>query len=141
MLHDAIGQAKGFDSSSIALLLSLVCAICIWQFLSATVANFLLHSGFRQIKRCSRVMSSFGLTLFKLMFGHVNDGFLIHSSAAATVPNILLHLFGVGASSSFVELDDLRQPSEGPIGTVYWLIRSFYMLTSRALSASIVIVS
>ena len=57
------------------------------------------------------------MTLFKLGFGHVNDGFLTHSSAAATVPNIPRHLFGVGALGSFVKLDDLLQPSEGPIGT------------------------
>ena len=88
MLHDAIGQAKGFDSFSILLLLSLVCAICMWQFPSATVANFLFHPGFRQVKQCSHGLDSFDLTLFKLIFGHVDDGFLSIFSAAATVPNI-----------------------------------------------------
>ena len=127
MLHDAIGQAKGRDSSSIVLLLSLVCAVCMWLFLFATVANFLIHSGFRQVKPSSHLMSSLGLTLTKLVSDHVNGGFLIHSSTFQIFP---LHLFGVGAPSSFVELDNLRQPSKGPICRVFWLIRSFYMLAS-----------
>ena len=88
MLHNAMGHVKGFDSSSIELLLSIACAICMWQLLSVTVANFLLHSAFRQVKPCSRVLSSLGLTLSKLVISHVSDGFLIHSSAAATVLNI-----------------------------------------------------
>ena len=133
MIQGVIGQAKGFDSSSILFLLSLVCEICIWQFLSATVANFLLHSGFRQVKSHSCVLSSLSLTLSKLIFGYVNDGFLVHSSAAGTV------LIISAASSFFVELGKLQQSSEGPFGTVFCLTTSFYILTSRALSASIVI--
>ena len=89
MLHDAIRQVKGFGSSSRALLLSIVCEISIWYFLSVTVANFLLDSGCRQVKRCSRGLSSFGLTLFKLIFCHVNDGFLIHSSAEKPAPSVV----------------------------------------------------
>ena len=73
MIYDAMGQGKGFDPSSIALLLSIVCAMWMWQFLSATVANFLLHSGFRQVMLRSRVLSSLGLTLPKLIFDHVDD--------------------------------------------------------------------
>ena len=88
MLHDAIGQAKGFDLSSIVLLLSIECAIRIWQFISATVANFLLPSGFGQVTLRSRELNRLGLTLPSLVFDHVGDGFLIHSSAATTVPNI-----------------------------------------------------
>ena len=98
------------------------------------MANFLLHSGFRQVKPRSRVLSGLGFLLPKLIFGHVDYGFLNHSSAADTFPNIY------AASSSFVELDNLCQPSEGPVGTVFWLIRSFYKLTFRGLSASIVLV-
>ena len=88
MLHDVIGDAKGFDSSSIGLSLSILYAICMWQFLSVTAANFLLHSGFRQVKSRSRVLSSLGFSLPKLIFGHADYGFLIHSFAAANVPNI-----------------------------------------------------
>ena len=65
-----------------------MCVICMWHFLSVTVENFLLHSGFRQVKTRSRVMSSLGLTVPKLVFVHVNDELLIHSSAASAIPNI-----------------------------------------------------
>ena len=62
-----IAQAKGCDSSSMVLLFSLVCAICKGLFLFATVANFLLHSGFRQFEPSSRVVNSTldSLTLIK----------------------------------------------------------------------------
>ena len=56
--------------------------------LFATVTNFLLHSGFRQVKPRSRVLSSLGLTLPKFAFANGDDGFLIHSSVNATVSNI-----------------------------------------------------
>ena len=59
-----------------------------WQFLSITVNNFLLHSGFRQVKPHLRFLSSLGFTFPKLVSGHVDGGFLIHSSDAATIPNI-----------------------------------------------------
>ena len=52
------------------------------------VASFLLHSELRQVTQCSLVLSSLGLTLLKFDFGQFDDVFLIHSSAAATVPNI-----------------------------------------------------
>ena len=58
MLHDAIGHVKDFDSSPIDLLLSIACAICMWQLLSVTMANFLLHSAFRLVKPCSSVLRS-----------------------------------------------------------------------------------
>ena len=55
---------------------------------SCSGVNFLLHFGFMQVKPLSRVLISLELTLPKLVFGHVDDGFLNHSSAAATVSNI-----------------------------------------------------
>ena len=52
------------------------------------VANFLLHSWLRQVAAHSRELRRSGLSFPKLVLGHVDDGFLIHSSAGATVPNI-----------------------------------------------------
>ena len=53
----------------------------------------------------------------------------------------LLYLLEVGAFSYFDEQGDLRQPPEGPIGTVFWLTPSFYTLTPRGLRGSIAAVS
>ena len=84
MLHGGIGHAKGLGSS-IALALSILSAIYIWQFLFVTVANFLFHSECWQARWRSLWQSGLGLTLPKLVFGHVGDGFLIESSAIAVL--------------------------------------------------------
>ena len=56
--------------------------------LCATVPDVQLQFAFRQTNPRSCVLIKMGLTLPNLVFGHVNDGFLIHSSAATTVPYI-----------------------------------------------------